>query len=109
MNKQLRLASLVLVLGLILGFGYWQQQGWAAGGAGKEMKQVGNKLKQLFSLTVENKAFSVAPRLVTAPVVPPATIVVTNFSDAPTNPANCPGVNCRLRDAVAAVADGGTI
>ena len=31
MNKQLRLAGFIFILSLILGFGYWQQQGQAAG------------------------------------------------------------------------------
>jgi len=38
-----------------------------------------------------------------------ATITVTSTGDGSANPANCPGVSCRLRDAVAAATPGDTI
>jgi hypothetical protein len=105
MNKQLRIVGLVLILGLGLGFGYLQQPGWAAGLAGKG---VANKLKHLFS-PAANKAFSSALRPALTPATPMATITVTNLGDGAANAANCPGVNCRLRDAIAAAAAGDTI
>src|SRR5438132_2197551 len=112
MNRQLRVAGLVLVLGLFLGLGYWQQQGWAAGQTGNGLKQAGNKLKQLFSPAAARKAFSPAPRLAAAPVpaTPLATITVTSLGDGAANAANCPhATNCRLRDAIAKAVAGDTI
>jgi hypothetical protein len=38
-----------------------------------------------------------------------ATISVTSLADGPATAENCPGLNCRLRDAIAAAADGDTI
>ncbi len=107
MNKQFRIAGFVLVLSLVLGLGYWQQQGHAAGKLGNELKQVGNKLKQLFSSAGASKAFSPVPA--TAPAAPMATITVTSLGDGTANAANCPGANCRLRDAIAKAVDGDTI
>src|SRR6266550_2142551 len=37
------------------------------------------------------------------------TITVTSLGDGAANAANCPGVNCRLRDAIAKAASGDTI
>src|SRR5262245_65499388 len=64
MNKQLRMVGLVIFLSLSLGFGYLQQQGWAAGQSGNG---VGNKLKQLFS-PAARQAFS--PALALIPITP---------------------------------------
>src|SRR5947207_12806887 len=110
MNRQLRMAGLIFVLGLILGLGYWQQ-GWAAGQTSSGLKQAGHKLKQLFSPAAASKAFSPAHRLAAAPVpaTPMATITVTSTGDGAANAANCPGASCRLRDAIAATAAGDTI
>ena len=46
--------------------------------------------------------------LATAPPVP-STITVTSLADGQPNAANCPGPNCRLRDAIAKAAAGDTI
>jgi len=111
MNRQLRRAGLIIVLGLILGLGYWQQQGWAAGQTSSGLKQTSSRLKQLFSPTAASKAFSRALRHAAAPVAaaPMAAITVTSLGDDAANAANCPGANCRLRDAIAAAAAGDTI
>jgi hypothetical protein len=107
MKKQLRLTRFVLTLGLILGFGYWQQQGQAAGKVGTELRQVGSKLKHLFSPARASK--SLRPATATVPAAPMATITVTSLADGAANALNCPGANCRLRDAIAAAAAGDTI
>jgi hypothetical protein len=108
MNRQLRVASLVLVLGLSLGLGYWQPQGWAAAQAGSGLKQTGNKLKQLFSPAGASKTFSPVPA--TPPAAALATITVTSTGDGAANAANCPhATNCRLRDAIAKAVASDTI
>ena len=43
------------------------------------------------------------------PIAHAATITVQSNGDGVANPANCPGVGCRLRDAIAAAADGDAI
>jgi hypothetical protein len=109
MNRQLRIAGLVLILGLLLGLGYWQPPGWAARLAGNG---AGHKLKQLFSPAAARKASGLASGRAAAPVsaAPLATITVTSLGDGAANAANCPGANCRLRDAIAkAAATGDTI
>ena len=40
---------------------------------------------------------------------PMTTITVTDTGDGAATPVNCPGANCRLRDAIAAAATGNTI
>ena len=99
MNRQLRVAGLVLVLGLLLGLGSWQRQGKAAAHAG-------GGLHRLFSTAAASGGFGTAPRLATAPrlITAPvmvSTITVTSTGDGAANAANCPGTNCRLRDAIA--------
>src|SRR5438105_952474 len=37
-----------------------------------------------------------------APTAQAGTLVVMKYTDGVANPANCPGANCRLRDAIAA-------
>ena len=61
--------------------------------------QAGNKLKQLFYPTGARRTFSSVP--VAAPAAPMATITVRSLADGTANAANCPGANCRLRDAIA--------
>ncbi len=110
MNKQFRLAGLIIVLGLVLGLGDWQRQGWAAGQTG--LKQVSHKLRKLFSPAAASEALRPATRLTAAPVpaAPMATITVTSLADGVANAANCPhATNCRLRDAIADAASGDTI
>ncbi len=109
MNRQLRMAGLLFILGLFLGFGVWQQQGWAAGQEG--MKQATTKLKQLFSPAAASEVFRSVPNPAAAlvPAAPMATITVTSLGDGAANAANCPGASCRLRDAIEDAASGDTI
>jgi parallel beta-helix repeat protein len=100
MNKGFRMAGLVLVLGLFLSVGNWQQQSQAAG-------QIGSELKQLFSLAAAPTALVAAP--IQDPAAVTSTITVTSLGDGAANAANCPGPNCRLRDAIAKAVDGDTI
>src|SRR6185503_14777140 len=101
MNRQLRVAVLVLGLGLLLGLGYWQRPNQAAGLNEGELKQV-------FSRAGASGRFRPAPHLATAPKMA-STITVTSLGDGAANAANCPGASCRLRDAIAAAAAGDTI
>ena len=109
MNRQLRLAGLIFILGLSLGIGLWQQQGWAAGQGG--LKQASHKLKQLFSSVAVREAIQPVPSLAVAPIpaAPMATITVTSLADGAANAANCPGASCRLRDAIEKAVNGDTI
>jgi hypothetical protein len=100
MNKKIRVAGLVLVLSFLLCSGFWQRQGQADG-------ESGSGLTQLFSPAVASGRFGIAPRPTTAELL--STITVTNTGDGPANAANCPGPNCRLRDAVAKATAGDTI
>ena len=90
----------MIILGLALGLGYWQQPGSAAG-------QASNKLQHLISPAAVSKAVSPKPRLASAKAL--NTITVTSIGDGPAIPGNCPGLSCRLRDAIGAAADGDTI
>jgi hypothetical protein len=101
MNKGLRRAGWIFVLSLLLGFGYWQRQGQAAG-------QSEGGLSQVFSTAGASGGFGPAPHPVTAPALA-STITVTSLGDGAANAANCPGASCRLRDAIEAAAAGDTI
>ncbi len=109
MNRQLRLAGMIFVLGLSLGFGVWQRQGWAAGQTG--LKQTSDKLKHLFFPAAASELVRSAlnPAAALIPAAPMATITVTSLGDGVANAANCPGASCRLRDAIADAASGDTI
>ena len=102
MNKLHRVAQLIFVSCLILGLGYWQQKGWAAGPAG-------NELKQFFSSAAAARALGLSSAYVPVSASPLAVISVTSLGDGAANAANCPGASCRLRDAIAKAAAGDTI
>jgi predicted outer membrane repeat protein len=100
MNKNIRVAGLVLVLGLLLTLGNWQRQGKAAGqqGDGSEPPEM---------TAAATTPFVPEPRQTPAAVA--GTITVTSNQDGAANAANCPGPNCRLRDAIAKAVAGDTI
>ncbi len=100
MNRQRCITGLIVILGLILGFGIWQQRSQAAGPNRQGVQQVAS------SATGNGL---VSPALRPATAAPMATITVQSLGDGAANAANCPGVNCRLRDAIAAAVAGDTI
>ncbi len=100
MNRQRCITGLIVILGLILGFGIWQQRSQAAGPNRQGVQQVAS------SAVGEGL---VSPALRPAIAEPMATITVQSLFDGAANAANCPGVNCRLRDAIAAAVAGDTI
>lgn len=97
MSKKIRLAGLVFVLGLLLSLGNWQRQGKAAGQQAEAAEPPSSTASPFVQETGQ------------APAAVASTITVTSDQDGAANAANCPGPNCRLRDAIAAAVAGDTI
>jgi parallel beta-helix repeat protein len=97
MNKKIRLAGLVLVLGFLLCPSFWQQKSKAAGQQGETPEPPSSPATP----------FVPEPYQTSAAVA--GTITVTSNQDGAANAANCPGPNCRLRDAIAKATAGDTI
>lgn len=98
MGKGLRIVGWVLVIGLFLSLSNWQSQGHTVGQESVE--------EAASSMAASHQA-SETPGQDMAAVA--ATITVNSLADGAANAANCPGVNCRLRDAIARAASGDAI
>jgi hypothetical protein len=98
MVKGLRIVGLVLVIGLFLSLSNWQSQGHTAGQESGE--------EAATSAAPSNQASETPDQ---APAAVAATITVNSLADGAANAANCPGTNCRLRDAIAKAVAGDTI